>query len=79
MSRLVNHFIVVVHFRCEKLLMMISKKQTELTNAEKDYLKDISNGNDKIVKFSKAISNLKNKIKYQEIQVSRNAIFLRFI
>lgn len=48
---------------------MISKKQTDLTNAEKDHLNEIGSGNDKIVKYNKAIINLKNKVKYQEVQV----------
>lgn len=49
--------------------MMISKKQSELSNAEKDYINEINKGEERVSKFGKAITNLKNKIKYQELQV----------
>lgn len=51
------------------MLIMLSRKQTELTNAEKDYIKDVDAGGEKVSKYSRAITNLKNKVKYQEIQV----------
>ncbi|XP_071057131.1 nuclear pore complex protein Nup88 [Onthophagus taurus] len=55
--------------RCETLLVQISKRKVEPSKAEKSFLGELEGSGEKIVLYGKAIQKLKEKIKYQEIQM----------
>ncbi|GJQ81314.1 putative nuclear pore complex protein [Trypoxylus dichotomus] len=55
--------------RCEKLLILIAKKRAEPSNAEKDFMKELKDGEGKVEAFKKAIMKIKTTIKYQELQM----------
>ncbi|KAI4454450.1 nucleoporin nup84-related [Holotrichia oblita] len=55
--------------RCEKLLILIAKRKAEPSNAEKEFMKELNDGEGKIETYKKAILKIKNVIKYQELQM----------
>lgn len=56
--------------RCERLLMTVSQKKEELSDAEKLYLKELKEAEGKVERYGKAIDKVRKKQKYQEIHVS---------
>lgn len=55
--------------KLERVLVMLSRKQTEPSNAEKKFIQELKNAEDKVGKFKKALTALKNKHKYNEVQM----------
>lgn len=56
-------------FRCEKLLILVTQKQPQPSESEKNLFKELKNAEEKIKNYIKAIDSVKSKHKYQEIQV----------
>ncbi|RZC36256.1 nuclear pore complex protein Nup88, partial [Asbolus verrucosus] len=56
--------------RCEKLLILVSQKKAEPSDAEKKFLKELEQYMDKIEMYKKSIEKLKMKVKYQKIQMT---------
>lgn len=56
--------------RCERLLMTVSQKKEELSDAEKNYVKELKEAESKVERYAKAIDKVRRKQKYQEIHVS---------
>ncbi|KAL1501464.1 hypothetical protein ABEB36_006780 [Hypothenemus hampei] len=55
--------------RCEQLLMLVSRKRVEPTEAERGFMKDMQRYREKCVVFQKAIDTVKKKKQYQEVQI----------
>lgn len=51
-------------------MILIAKRKAEPSNAEKEFMKELNEGEGKIETYKKAILKIKNVIKYQELQVS---------
>ncbi|XP_068901056.1 nucleoporin 88 isoform X2 [Tenebrio molitor] len=56
--------------RCEKLLVLVSQKKSEPSDAEREYLKELEQYMDKIQKYKESIDKLKMKVGYQKIQIA---------
>ncbi|KAF2878759.1 hypothetical protein ILUMI_27410 [Ignelater luminosus] len=56
--------------RCERLLILVSKKKSEPSEAEKNFLKELKRSQNKVNKFESLIHSLKNQMKYQEVQMT---------
>lgn len=68
--------------RCEKLLIMVSQKKLEPSDAEKEFFKELQNAEEKVQRYTNSIEKLKTKKKYQEIHVSEvflQTVFFYFI
>nr|CAH7728380.1 unnamed protein product [Callosobruchus chinensis] len=55
--------------RCEYILMLVARKRSEPTEAEKIFMKECKEANEKIVQYWDQIEKIKKKMKYQQIQV----------
>ncbi|XP_074041909.1 nuclear pore complex protein Nup88 [Leptinotarsa decemlineata] len=55
--------------RCENLLMLVSRKRSEPSDSERDFLNELQEVNEKILVYRNKIDKIKNKMKYQEIQI----------
>ncbi|XP_001809287.2 nuclear pore complex protein Nup88 [Tribolium castaneum] len=60
----------VIMKRCEKMLVLVSQKKAEPSDAEKEYLKELEQYMEKIEKYKKSIEKLKMKMNYQKIQIA---------
>lgn len=60
--------------RCERLLLTVSQKKDELSDAEKSYVKELREAEEKIERYTRTIEKVRRKQKYQELHVS---IFLQ--
>lgn len=56
--------------RCERLLVTVSQKKVELSDAEKNYVQELKEAQAKVERYAKAIDKVRRKQKYQEIHVS---------
>lgn len=64
--------IIVIYFRCEKLLISVTQKQPKPTDSENNLFKELKKAEDKMKAYSKFMAEVKQKQKYQEIQVMYN-------
>ncbi|KAF7282099.1 hypothetical protein GWI33_003216 [Rhynchophorus ferrugineus] len=55
--------------RCEKLLMIASRKKSEPSDAEKKFMKDLNGISQKCFSYNDSIDKLKSKVKYQQFQI----------
>nr|CAI5829548.1 unnamed protein product [Callosobruchus analis] len=60
--------------RCEHILMLVARKRSEPTEAEKIFMKECKEANEKIVQYWEQIDKIKKKMKYQQIQVRQKAL-----
>ncbi|CAH1987725.1 unnamed protein product [Acanthoscelides obtectus] len=58
-----------IHRRCERLLMLISKKRNKPTGAEQAFIKDYQEISEKISKYFDRIGKFKQRMRYQEVQM----------
>lgn len=56
--------------RCERLLILVSQKKSELSEPEKQFLTKLKETQEKLARYSNNITKLRNQMKYQEVQVS---------
>ncbi|KAJ8951120.1 hypothetical protein NQ318_021564 [Aromia moschata] len=55
--------------RCENLLLMVSRKKYEPSDAEKAFMDELTVGSEKTAGYGLVIDKIKNKMKYQQIQM----------
>ncbi|XP_048523110.1 nuclear pore complex protein Nup88, partial [Dendroctonus ponderosae] len=55
--------------KCENLIMLVSRKRTEPSDAESKFLRDLEEYNNRCASFQTVIDKVKNKTKYQQIQI----------
>lgn len=56
--------------KCEELLKLVSRKKTEPSEAEKEFVTYLQVANEKSLGFQFKIDKLRSKMKYQQIQVT---------
>lgn len=56
--------------RCEKLLILVAQKKERLSDAEENFMKELTEASEKVKRYLKAIEKLKVKKCYQEVHVS---------
>lgn len=49
--------------------MLVARKRSAPSDAEKEFMKEVNDANERITKYADKIEKLKYKMKYQEIQV----------
>ncbi|KAJ8916052.1 hypothetical protein NQ315_010920, partial [Exocentrus adspersus] len=55
--------------RCENLLMLVSRKRCEASDAEKAFMKELKVSAEKVAAYGTVIDKIKNKVKYQQVQM----------
>ncbi|XP_050302097.1 nuclear pore complex protein Nup88 [Anthonomus grandis grandis] len=56
--------------KCEELVMLVARKKSEPSDAEKKFMKEMQVYSEKCVSYQLAIDKLKSKHKYQEIKIA---------
>ncbi|XP_030766061.1 nuclear pore complex protein Nup88 [Sitophilus oryzae] len=57
--------------RCEQLLMMVSRKKLEASDAEKNFMADLQSFGRNSVVYDKTVKNLEKKWQYQQLQIEK--------
>ncbi|CAG9814830.1 unnamed protein product [Phaedon cochleariae] len=55
--------------KCENLLMLVSRKKSAPSDAEKAFMAELHTVEEKVVAYGNKIDKIKNKMKYQQIQM----------
>lgn len=51
--------------------MLVSRKKSEPSDAEKAFMGELNVSSEKVAAYGTVIDKIKNKMKYQQVQVSR--------
>lgn len=62
-------------YRCENLLMLVNRKKSEPSDAEKAFVEEMKVYSERVVVFGNQMGKLQSKMKYQQVQVNKIGTF----
>lgn len=63
-------------FRCENLLMLVNRKKVQPSDAENIFIENLQLYSKKVADYGNQMDKLKNKLKYQQVQVCLSFLFI---